>query len=113
MTLAQNSGADGTSIINQLRKKHAHAGPEGRWIGVDCMNCAITDTFKEFIWEPVVVKESALSAATEAACLILSIDETVRNPQSEQPQGGMKGAKGFGKQMAGMARGGKGRGMRQ
>lgn len=28
-----------------------------------------------------MVKESALNAATEAACLILSIDETVKNPQ--------------------------------
>jgi len=104
MTLAQNSGADGTAILNQLRKRHAEAGPEGRWIGVDCINCSVTDTFKEFIWEPISVKESALGAATEAACLILSIDETVKNPQSEQPQAMGKG-KGKGK-----GGGGKGRG---
>lgn len=30
-----------------------------------------------------MVKTNALSSAIEAACLILSIDETVRNPQSE------------------------------
>mmetsp|Transcript_33012 Transcript_33012/g.77152 ORF Transcript_33012/g.77152 Transcript_33012/m.77152 type:complete len:566 (+) Transcript_33012:99-1796(+) len=108
-TLAQNSGADATSILNQLRKKHATAGLEGRWYGVDCINCTVTDTFAQYIWEPVVVKESALSAATEAACLILSIDETVKNPQSEKPQGGMgmgKGkGKGMGKGMKGMGRG--------
>jgi len=107
MTLAQNSGADGTNILNQLRKKHAAGGTEGRWFGVDCINCAITDTFQDYIWEPIVVKESALSAATEAACLILSIDETVKNPQSEKPGGGM--GKGRGKGMPGMG-GGKGRG---
>jgi len=50
------------------------------------------------------VKENALSAATEACCLILSIDETIKNPQSEQPKGGGKGkgkggGKGFGSQM--------------
>ena len=28
---------------------------------------------------------NSLSAATEAACVILSIDETVRNPRSKQP----------------------------
>lgn len=106
MTLAQNSGADGTRILNQLRQKHAVAGPEGRWYGVDCIQCGITDAFAEYIWEPVVVKESALNAATEAACLILSIDETVKNPQSEQPQGGKGGGKG-----KGMGKGmGKGRG---
>lgn len=41
MTLAQNSGADGTKVLNQLRQKHAAAGPEGRWWGVDCMNCTV------------------------------------------------------------------------
>merc|ERR1712146_408584 len=110
VTLAQNSGADSTHILNQLRQKHATAGPEGRWFGVDCMNCAIVDTFAKYIWEPVIVKESALSAATEAACLILSIDETVKNPQSEQPQGGV-GGKGNGKGK-GMPMKGRGRGAR-
>jgi hypothetical protein len=41
MTLAQNSGADGTKVLNQLRQKHAAAGTEGRWWGVDCMNCTV------------------------------------------------------------------------
>merc|ERR1711933_210006 len=84
--LAQNSGADGTAILNKLRAKHQNAGVEGRWFGVDCINCDICDTYANYIWEPTAVKESALNAATEAACLILSIDETVKNPQSEQPQ---------------------------
>lgn len=113
MTLAQNSGADGTHIINQLRQLHAVTGTEGRWMGVDCINCGVTDTFRDYIWEPVVVKESALSAATEAACLILSIDETVKNPRSEQPQAPMGKGKGKGKGMGGMGKGmGKGRGPR-
>lgn len=37
-----------------------------------------------FVWEPLLVKVNALKAATEAACTILSIDETVRNPKAEQ-----------------------------
>lgn len=109
MTLAQNSGADGTKILNQLRQKHATAGPDGRWFGVDCIDCTICDTFANYIWEPVIVKESALNASAEAACLILSIDETVKNPQSEKPQGGMGGGKGKGKGMKGKGRGRGGR----
>merc|ERR1719456_1898182 len=106
VTLAQNSGGDSTHILNQLRTKHAAAGVEGRWFGVDCMNCSIVDTFSNYIWEPVIVKESALNAATEAACLILSIDETVKNPESEKPTGGLKGmGKGKGKGMPGKGRG--------
>ena len=48
--------------------------------------CQVCDAFQNYIWEPVLVKESALNAATEAACLILSIDETVKNPQLGHPK---------------------------
>lgn len=40
-------------------------GLVGRWYGVDCYNCDITETVENFIWEPVVVKRNALAAATE------------------------------------------------
>jgi len=33
-----------------------------------------------------MVKVNALNAATEASCTILSIDETVTNPKSEEAQ---------------------------
>mmetsp|Transcript_30994 Transcript_30994/g.92064 ORF Transcript_30994/g.92064 Transcript_30994/m.92064 type:complete len:564 (-) Transcript_30994:132-1823(-) len=111
MTLAQNSGADGTKIMNELRKQHAVATAETRWIGVDCFNCGVCDTFAAYIWEPVAVKESAISAAAEAACLILSIDETIKNPQSAQPEGGGGKGKGKGKGMGGKGMG-RGRGPR-
>jgi T-complex protein 1 subunit eta len=32
---------------------------------------------EKFVWEPSLVKVNALQAATEAACLILSVDETI------------------------------------
>merc|ERR1719428_433635 len=53
-TLASNSGADSTDILNKLRMKHS-TGVEGRWFGVDCIECGIVDTFANYIWEPVVV----------------------------------------------------------
>lgn len=46
----------------------------------------IANNYEKFVWEPVAVKINALKAATEAACTILSIDETVRNPKSEQEE---------------------------
>lgn len=60
---------------------------EGENFGVDVNGpTGITNTYESFVWEPTLVKINALSAATEAACTILSIDETVRNPKSEQEQ---------------------------
>jgi T-complex protein 1 subunit eta len=84
-----NSGADVTNVLNELRTAHAKAC--GVWMGVDCYNCATIDTMEAYIWEPAIVKRNAIASATEGACLILSIDETVKNPQSEQPMGGGKG----------------------
>ena len=55
------------------------------YLGVD-INHGVGNSYESFIWEPAVVKINALKAATEAACTILSIDETVRNPKSEQEE---------------------------
>jgi hypothetical protein len=58
------------------------------WAGVDIVNEGIANNLENFVWEPTAVKINAIQAATEAACLILSVDETVKNQESEQPQGG-------------------------
>jgi T-complex protein 1 subunit eta len=97
--LAQNCGGDVTDILNKLRQKHHVGGPEGRQFGVDCINVGVFNTYQNYVWEPVMVKENALASATEAACVILSIDETVKNPSSEQPGKGMGKGKGKGKGM--------------
>lgn len=82
--LCENAGFDPTNVVQQLRQKHA-AGPAGKWFGVDLDTEGCTDTMVANVWEPAVNKLNSYTAACEAACVILSIDETVRNPQSEQP----------------------------
>jgi T-complex protein 1 subunit eta len=92
--LADNAGFDSTDLLNQLRQKHAQ---DGKWFGIDITNEGICNTYEAFVWEPTLIKTNSFTAATEAACLILSVDETVRNPASEKPQagplpgGGMRG----------------------
>lgn len=54
----------------------------GMWYGVDINNEDIADNFEAFVWEPAVVRINALTAASEAACLIVSVDETIKNPRS-------------------------------
>ena len=80
--ICDNAGLDSTDILNKLRMKHANGS---RWFGVDVDGPeGVRDNMDAFVWEPSLVKVNAISSATEAACLILSVDETVRNPQSEQ-----------------------------
>ncbi|GAQ83223.1 TCP-1/cpn60 chaperonin family protein [Klebsormidium nitens] len=111
--LCDNAGFDATDVLNKLRQKHSLPSGEGAHYGVDIDTGGITDTYEAFVWEPSVVKVNAFNAATEAACLVLSVDETIRNPRSSQPgDDGMAGM-----QMPGRGRGGgmrgRGRGMRR
>merc|ERR1712004_953505 len=101
--LCDNAGFDATNILNKLRQKHAG---DGIWYGVDIMNEDIADNYAACVWEPAIVKANAITAASEAACLILSVDETVKNPRSGQgaqggPPGGMPMGRGRGRPMMG------------
>lgn len=81
--LCDNAGFDATNILNKLRQKHAQGNC---WYGVDVTKEDISDNFEACVWEPSIIKVNALTAACEAACLILSVDETIKNPKSETPQ---------------------------
>jgi T-complex protein 1 subunit eta len=91
-TIADNAGLDSIEVMNKLRHRHCtclsySANPEGKEYGVDINGeSGVCNTYESFVWEPVLVKTNAFNAATEAACTILSIDETVRNPKAEQEQ---------------------------
>lgn len=78
--ICDNAGLDATDVLNKLRMRHAQGD---LWCGVDVESEGVQDNMKKFVWEPALVKTNALSSAIDAACLILSVDETVRNPQSE------------------------------
>merc|ERR1712179_279270 len=80
--LCDNAGFDSTNILNKLRQLHAK--DDGQWWGVDINNEDVANNFDACVWEPSIVKINALTAASEAACLILSVDETVKNPRSAQ-----------------------------
>ena len=82
-----------------------HARGE-RWAGVDVESDGVADNMEKFVWEPALVKINALEGAAEAACLVLSVDETVTNPSSSQQQGGPGGGARGGR----MGGGGRGRG---
>uniref|UniRef100_A0A8D8M8P9 T-complex protein 1 subunit eta n=1 Tax=Cacopsylla melanoneura TaxID=428564 RepID=A0A8D8M8P9_9HEMI len=90
--LCDNAGFDATSILTKLRQKHAQGSC---WFGVDITKEDISDNMEACVWEPAIVKKNAITAASEAACLVLSVDETIKNPKSGGgaggPPGGMPG----------------------
>ena len=86
--LCDNAGFDATDILNSLRVEHRKGNI---WAGVDFDNEGWRDNMEAFVWEPSLVKVNAIQAAVEAACLILSVDETIKNEPSEQPQAPQRG----------------------
>ena len=74
-----------------------------------CFQGGIFDSYTNFVWEPTLLKMNVLSAACEAACTVLSVDQTVKNPKSEQAQQDARKQK-LGRGMGGMMPG-RGRGM--
>ncbi|XP_039282792.1 T-complex protein 1 subunit eta [Nilaparvata lugens] len=93
--LCDNAGFDATNILNKLRQKHAQGE---HWFGVDITKEDISDNFVNCVWEPAIVKRNALTAACEATTIILSVDETIKNPKSggDAPAGPPRGMMGRG-----------------
>lgn len=63
------------------------------------MNEDIADNFGACVWEPALVKINALTAASEAACLVLSVDETIKSPRAAPSNPPMPGGRGRGRPM--------------
>ena len=93
-TLAENAGLDPVDVMVALRHAHAEPGKEG-W-GVDVFETdpkkAVKDMFELGVLDPVRVKEQAIKAATEVACMILRIDDVIAagkmKEEEEEKEGG-------------------------
>jgi archaeal chaperonin len=72
--LAENSGQDPIDTLVDLRA--AHEGGDER-AGLNVFTSSIEDTFEAGVVEPAHAKEQALSSATEAANLVLKIDDII------------------------------------
>ncbi|CUM68283.1 uncharacterized protein PRCAT00006005001 [Priceomyces carsonii] len=83
--LCDNAGLDGIELLNMLRSSHAKGE---KWYGIDFQKESVGNNMKSFIWEPALVKINAIQSATEAAMLLLSVDETIRNDEPEDNGGG-------------------------
>ncbi|CAK5036012.1 unnamed protein product [Meloidogyne enterolobii] len=86
--LCQNAGLDAITMLGELRAAHAKGQ---KWCGIDIQAERVADNMEGCIWEPALVKENAIISATEAACLILSIDQTIKNVKSANEMPGLPG----------------------
>jgi len=82
MTLAANAGLDPIDIMVDLRAKHE--SPENIWTGVDAISGKVEDMLKQNVVEPLRTKQQVLRSATEAACMILRIDDVVSSKGAKE-----------------------------
>jgi len=74
LTIAENAGMDPIDTMVTLRAKQSQGK---KWTGIDARNTRIADMYSLDIIEPVAVKEQIIKSATEAACMILRIDDVI------------------------------------
>ena len=81
-TLAENAGLDPIDILVELRSRH-EKGEEGT--GVDVFGGQVRDMAKLDVYEPLTVKEQIIKSASEAASMILRIDDVIAAGKTKAP----------------------------
>jgi thermosome len=91
LTLGENAGLDPVDLLSELRTRHEKGE---KWAGVDVFEGKIKDMRNLEVYEPLAVKKQTIKSATEAATVILRIDDVISSGKMKAPSmppGGMPG----------------------
>jgi len=86
--LAENAGMDPIDTQVELRARH---GKGEKWAGVDAMSGKVGNMMTKNVVEPLAVKLQILKAATEAASMLLRIDDVIASSKMSGPPPGAGG----------------------
>lgn len=93
--LAENAGFDPVDVLTQLRASHEKGQT---WAGINIQTGKVDDMTKQNVYEPLAVKKQIIKSATEAASMILKIDDVISVAKMKAPPmppgGGMPGGMG-------------------
>ncbi len=92
-TLAENAGLDPIDILIELRKAHKSGQKHA---GVNVFQGTVSDMEPLHVIEPIRVGRQAIESATDAAVMILRIDDVIASKSSPAPSGGPGGMGGMG-----------------
>jgi thermosome len=88
LALAENTGMDPIDTLATLRSKQLKGE---KWTGIDVLKARVVNMKSSDIIEPLSVKHQVVSAASEAACMILRIDDVIAVAKSAGPPPGAGG----------------------
>jgi len=82
--LAENAGLDPIDIISELRARHEKGET---WAGIDVFEGKVKDMRELNVYDPLAVKKQVIKSATEAATMILKIDDVIAAGKMKTPKG--------------------------
>ena len=88
LALAENAGMDPIDTLATLRSKQLKGE---KWTGIDVLKGRVSNMKTSDIIDPLAVKNQVISAASEAACMILRIDDVISVSKAAAPPGGGEG----------------------
>jgi len=88
LTLSENAGMDPIDTLATLRSRQIKGE---KWTGIDVLKGRVSNMKSSDIIEPLAVKLQVISAAAEAACMILRIDDVISVSKAAAPPGGGDG----------------------
>ncbi len=95
-TLAENAGLDPIDVISELRARHEKGE---MWAGIEVHEGKVMDMMEASVFEPLAVKKQIIKSASEAASMILKIDDIIASGKTKappMPPGGPGGAPPYG-----------------
>ena len=87
-TLTENAGLDPIDILSELRAKHEKGET---WAGIEVHSGKVQDMREAGVFEPISVKKQVVKSATEAASMILKIDDVIAAGKAKAPPTPPKG----------------------
>jgi thermosome len=88
LTLSENAGMDPIDTLASLRSRQMKGE---KWTGIDVLKGRVGNMKSSDIIEPLSVKNQVISAAAEAACMILRIDDVIATTKASGPPPGAEG----------------------
>jgi thermosome len=92
IALALNAGMDPIDAQVEFRAKHATEN--GKWFGIEAADGKVKDMYQRQVFEPLAVKVQVIRSATEAASMILRIDDVIAAGKTKAPAGPPPGGPG-------------------
>jgi thermosome len=94
-TLTENAGLDPIDILSELRVRHEKGE---KWAGIEVLSGKVQEMAEAGVFEPLAVKKQIIKSATEAASMILKIDDVIAAGKMKAPPtppGGMPPGAGY------------------